>query len=211
MTAVAGPSTVRRLVSPAAVDLAAWCSVQHELQTTLRCCERLVHELVPAEDAAPGPGDGAADDVVVDALWSLALACYGRAFAPAAGDGAPLLTPDDVSASVGAAEAVQWHTVLLRLRDHHGDPVSNPRERFSVGVAQDEEGLAAGVTVSSASQPPVDVATVRQTGAVAFALAGLVETRIAAQQAAVLAGLGGASRADLDALETLVLDVSDPG
>ncbi len=211
MTAVAGPGEVRRLVSPAAAELAAWCSVQDELRTTLHCCERLVGELTAPGGDAPDPRTRASARVVVEALWSLALACYGRAFAATGGDGSPLLTPDDVAATVGATEAVEWHTVLLRLRDHHGDPVDNPRERFSVGVAQDDDGRAAGVAVTAATQPPVDVVTVRQTGAVAFALAELVETRIAGQQASVLAGLSGASRADLDALETLALDAEDGG
>ena len=39
---------------------------------------------------------------------------------------------------------LDWHKVLLRLRDHYADPAANPRERFTVGVTQDADGAPAG-------------------------------------------------------------------
>ena len=71
---------------------------------------------------------------------------------------------DDVAATQPGAEVLEWHRVLLRLRDHYADPAVNPRERFSVGVAQDADGAAAGVAITSVRQPLVDDLTVRQTG-----------------------------------------------
>jgi len=93
--------------------------------------------------------------------------------------------------------------VLLKLRDHYADPITNPRERFSVGVAQGPDGRAEGVGVTSARQPLVDDVTVRQTGAIAFAMSNLVNDRIAAQQETVFAEVKDTSEADLDTLARL--------
>ena len=77
---------------------------------------------------------------------------------------------------------LEWHRLLLQLRDHYADPAVNPRERFSVGVAQDAHGTPSGVAITSARQPLVDDLTVRQTGAIAYALSGLVNERIESRQ-----------------------------
>ena len=77
---------------------------------------------------------------------------------------------------------VEWHRLLLQLRNHYADPAVNPRERFSVGVAQDPNGPASGIAITSARQPLVDDLTVRQTGAIAYALSGLVDERIELRQ-----------------------------
>ena len=50
-------------------------------------------------------------------------------------------------------DAPEWHEVLMRLRDHYTDPVSSPRERFTVAVTQDVEGNPSGVAITSARQP----------------------------------------------------------
>ena len=49
-------------------------------------------------------------------------------------------------------------------------------------MTQDANGAASGVAITSARQPLVDDLTVRQTGAIAYALSGLVNERIEAQQ-----------------------------
>ncbi len=160
----------------------------------LQCCERLVTALA-----------GQQDDVTVESLWTTAMLSYARAFAP---DRSSSLTETDLAATGLEGDLVEWHQMLLRLRDHHADPAINPREIFSVGVAQDESGSASGVAITSARQPCVDDLTVRQTGAIAYALSQLVNERIEARQKEVLAGLEGVSRDDLDKL--VLLDVVDP-
>ena len=77
---------------------------------------------------------------------------------------------------------LEWHKVLLELRDHYADPAVNPRERFTVGVTQDASGPPSGVAITSVRQPLVDDLTVRQTGAIAYALSGLVDGRIEASR-----------------------------
>ncbi len=160
----------------------------------LLCCERLVAAL-----------PGQPDDVVVEALWTTAMLSYARAFGPGKGSA---LTEEDLTATKLEGDLVEWHHMLLRLRDHHSDPSVNPREIFSVGVAQDAQGAASGVAITSARQPSVDDLTVRQTGAIAYALSQLVNDRIEALQKQVLEGLEGTTRDDLDKL--VPLDVIDP-
>lgn len=202
MSAPSGLASIRRLDSEEASDLAGWCSVYDDLQTTLRCCERLVDELAQsARDPAGHP-----DEALVEGVWSLALMSYGRAFSTTGRGAAALLEEADVPTSVESPQALEWHAVLLRLRDHYTDPTTNPRQQFTVGVAQDEDGLAEGIAITSATQPPVDDFTVRQTGAVAFSLCALVDSRITELQSQLLATLAGLPREDLDAMEPVVME-----
>lgn len=183
--------TVRQLTDVDALALAELVEVFEDLQTLLRCCERLVTEL-----------EGAADEVVVEALWTTALLCYARCFT-GTGDGVAL-TEDDVASTHSAADkVVEWHRLLLRLRDHHAEPATNPRERFSVGVAQSPDGTAEGLAITSARQPLVDLLTVRQTGAIGYALSGLVNGRIEARQQQVFDGLKDRSKEELNTLDVL--------
>jgi len=132
---------------------------------------------------------------------------YGRCFAPRPrGTG---LTEDDVTATGLAGDVVGWHTVLMQLRDRAGDPVVNPRESFSIGASQDAGGHAEGIAVASTRQPGVDEVSVRQTGAVAYALSGVVDKRIAEQQGVVFAAVGAMARPALDKLP--VLHLEQPG
>jgi hypothetical protein len=74
-----------------------------------------------------------------------------------------------------------------------------------VGAAQDEQGKAAGIAVSSARQQPVDEVVVRQTGAIAFELSRLVDQRIVAQQQAVFGALGRMKPDELEHLPLLTV------
>lgn len=186
---------MRRLESDDASTLTELASTFEDLQTVLLCCERLVAAL-----AAQPP-----DDVVVEALWTTAMLSYARAFGP---DKGQALTEDDLAATKLEGDLAEWHHMLLRLRDHHADPSINPREIFSVGVAQDAQGAASGVAITSARQPSVDDLTVRQTGAIAYDLSQLVNDRIEASQKELFESLEGSTRDDLDKLEPL--DVVDP-
>ena len=189
--------TVRRVEGEAARGLAEFVERFDDLQSVLRCCERLVTELA---------ADGETDDVVVEAVWTTALLSYARCFS--ASDTGAQLTEDDLPADETGGEIVEWHRLLLQLRDHYAAPVTNPRERFTIGVTQDADGAASGVAITSVRQPLVDDLTVRQTGAIAYALRGVLDTRIESRQKEVLEELEKASRAELDQL--VELDVIDP-
>jgi len=198
-TAILPESGLRRLDSPGAAALAELIATFEDLQTVLRCCERLMSALAT--------GDGQSDDVLVEAVWTVALLSYSRCFSTV-GSGLAR-TEDDVTATQSAGDVLDWHRVLLQLRDHYADPAANPRERFSVGVAQDPEGALSGVAITSARQPLVDDVTVRQTGAIAYALSALVDDRIAAQQAKVFDELKHTPKSDLDRLSDLEVVRSD--
>lgn len=184
------PKALRRLDSLGAKALAELVATFDELQSVLRCCERLV--------AALAPDDGVPDDVLVEAVWTMALLSYTRCFTVSAAGTA--LTEDDITAAKAHGDALEWHRMLLRLREHYADPVVNPRERFSVGVAQDSNGAASGVAITSTRQPLVDDLTVRQTGAMAYALSALVDERITAQQQKLFAEVKETPRSVLDKL-----------
>jgi hypothetical protein len=195
----ATPGVLRRLNTASSSALVELAAIFEDLQTVLRCCERLVSELAA--------GDGEPDDVVVEAVWTVALLSYARCFQPPGAGMA--LTEDDLTGTQSHADVLDWHRVLLQLRDHYADPRTNPRERFSVGVAQNSDGAANGVAVTSTRQPLVDVLTVRQTGAIAFALSALVDDRITAQQEKVFGEVKNASKADLHKLPRLDVARSD--
>jgi hypothetical protein len=192
----APPSALRRLDTPSAMALAELMETFEDLQTVLRCCERLVSELA---------GEGAPDDLAVEGVWTMTLLSYARCFSP---DKQMALSEDDLTATQSHSEVLDWHRVLLQLRGHYADPVRNPRERFSVGVAQNLDGTATGVAVTSGRQPLVDDVTVRQTGAIAFGLSRLVNDRIAAQQEKVFGEVRDTPKADLDKLARL--EIADP-
>jgi hypothetical protein len=192
-TSTMAPKALRLLDSPGARALVDLVATFEELQTVLRCCERLVTEL--------GTDDGLPDDVLVEAVWTMALLSYARCFA--AGEAGTALTEDDIAAAKAHGDALEWHRVLVQLRDHYADPVVNPRERYSVGVAQDPNGAPSGVAITSSRQPLVDDLTVRQTGAIAYALSALVDERITAQQEKVFTEVKDTPKSTLDKLSQI--------
>lgn len=190
------PRTMRLLTSPDARELTRLMATFDDLQTVLRCCELLVTELARGDEADP---------LVVEAVWTLALLSYGRCFATSAGEA--VLSEDDVVAAHDQTQVLDWHRLLLRLRDHHANPDTNPREKFSVGAAQDDQGAVSGIALTSTHQPMVDDLTVRQAGAIAFALSEAVDRRIAERQRALLEQLSEVSVADLETLVRVELVV----
>lgn len=196
----APPLTARELRSPVALALSDLASIFDDLQFVLRCCERLLTEL------ARGP---ARDAVTVESLWVAALTSYARCFRP--GERSMGLKVTDLADTELKGEVVQWHALLGKLREHLVDGTVNPREAFTVGVAQSDEGRAEGVMLTSAVLPQVDEETVRQTGRLAFELSKLVDARIQEQQKAVLISAGNLSRETLDELTRIDVGVPAQG
>ena len=191
--APAAPATVRRLQSPAALALADLAAVFEDLQTVLACCERLVTELAAEEPS----------ELTLEAFWTTAVLSYGRCFSP--GPRGTGLTDADVTATGLAGDVLGWHRTLLKLRDRYSHPAVNPRETFSVGAAQDAGGHAEGIAVASSRQPALDEVSVRQTGAVAYALSRVVDERLTAQQSVVFTAVAAMARPALDKLPLLHL------
>jgi hypothetical protein len=193
------PTAVRRLTSPAALALADLAAVLEDLQTSLRCCERLMAEL---QSNGSGP-----DDLALEAFWTTAVLSYARCFAP--GPRGVGLTEDDVTATGLPGEVLGWHRALLQVRDRLADPATNPRESFTVGASQGATGHAEGVALASTRAGGVDEVSVRQTGAIAFALSRLVDERITAQQDVVFSAVAAMARPALDNLALVQLTHSD--
>ncbi|GAA1956373.1 hypothetical protein [Amycolatopsis minnesotensis] len=185
----ATPSAARELHSPAARKLAELTAIFDDLQFVLGCCERLVAELARGEER---------DDVVVEALWLAALTAYARCFR-ADGDGERLLVTD-LSGTELTGDVVEWHSMLGKLREHLVLAGANPREAFTVGASQAQDGKAAGIVVTSSTAPKVDDRTVRQTGGLAYALGRLVDERIVRQQEIVFGSVRDLPATALDEL-----------
>jgi hypothetical protein len=194
------PTSIRRVESDSATRLAGFVAAYDDLQTMLRACEALMTAL-----GDPTTGANAADDVVIESLWTLALLSYARAFADG-GDG-PAVTEDDLDDADSKGEVLKAHRVLLHLRDHHAHASMNPREVYTVGLVVDEtaddakSGTVIAVAVSSIRSPNVDSAAVRQAGAIAYQLCTSLDGRISALQEVILDEVKDLPRAELDAME----------
>lgn len=200
----AAPTSIRRLEgNEDGRRLARLVSAYDELQTVLRCCERLMTML--------RNGAGRADDVGVEALWTLALLCYARAFAT--GEGGAALTEADLTHRGDAGptgdtgDVLRWHRVLLQLRDRQADIRANPRESYTVGIAQDPSGAAIAVAVSSVPAPPLDEAAVRQAGAIAFPLCAVLDRRIDPLQKKILAAVRDIAPGELNRMDLVEVTV----
>jgi hypothetical protein len=190
------PTVVRTLSTPAASALADLTATFEELQTVLGCCERLVGAL-----AVPEP-----DAIIVESLWTTTVLSYSRCFA--AGPRGMGLTVADVTGTGLEGALEDWHGLLLRMRDHFADPAIDPRERFSVGVSRSGDGAPSGVAVTSVRQPRVDEVTVRQTGALAYALLRVVDERIGEQQQRVFETAEAMKQSELDKLPEVEVDIA---
>jgi hypothetical protein len=181
----APPTAVRRLDTPGAAGLAELAAVFEDLQYALRCCEHLVTEL-----ARPEP-----DPVAVEALWTGALLAYARCFSART---AVLTVADlDELEQEQPGEYAKLHAVLLKLRDHLASRHVNPREAFSIGAAQANDGTPTGVAVVSSPRPLVEESTVRLLGRLAYFLAGRIDARMQERQSEVLGEAAALSPAEL--------------
>jgi hypothetical protein len=190
----AAPNAVRRLDGTEAEELAGLAAVFDDLQYALRCCEHLIGAL-----AQPAP-----DDALAEALWTGALVAYARAFSPRA----KALTGDHLAELKLDGDVTGFHKAVLRLRDYYASRHVNPRESYTIGVAQKDNGSAAGVAVVGAQQARVDDTTVRQLGRIAYGLSGIVDARMhAAQQRVhlVAQGLDAARLARLPLVDVSVV------
>ena len=179
----AAPSTVRRIDGAEAGALIAQASVFEDLQYVLRCCEHLVTALAP-----PRP-----DPAFVEALWTGALVGYVRCFSGRQS----VLTEADLGELELDGDVTEFHGMIKKLRDHYASRHLNPRESFTIGVAQSNDGKPTGVAVVSTPRPLVDDTTVRLLGRVAYGLSGLLDARIQKAQNDVLGAAGKLSAADL--------------
>jgi hypothetical protein len=133
---------------------------------------------------------------MVEALWTGALVGYTRCFSGRSG----VLTDDDLGKLELDGDVREFHGMVKKLRDHYASRHVNPRESFTIGAAQANDGKPTGVAVVSAPRPLVDDTTVRLLGRVAYALSGLLDARMQETQARVLATAGNLSPAQLSKL-----------
>jgi hypothetical protein len=192
------PNTVRQLDLPEATELARLAAVFEDLQYVLRCCEHLVTAL-NAPDT--GPVQVETDSALVEALWTGALIGYVRCFTPRT----PVLTEDDLALLKLDGDVTAFHGMVKKLRDHYASRHVNPREAFTIGAAQANDGKPNGVAVVSTPRPIVDDTTVRLLGRIAYGLSGLVDARMQEAQSRVLGAAGALSPAELSTLPVVHL------
>lgn len=192
------PTNVRRLDGAEAAELATLAAVFEDLQYVLRCCEHLVTAL-NAPDTGPVQVD--TDTALVEALWTGALVGYVRCFSGQA----KVLTEADLGDLELNGDVPEVHAALKRLRDTYASRHVNPRESFTVGVAQGADGQVSGIAVTSTPTPVVDDATVRLLGRIAYALSALVDARMQRVQNAVLGVAAAMTPAQMNALPVVRL------
>lgn len=173
------PRSLARIDGPESAALATLTGVFDDLQYVLTCCEQLVAAL---DRPGTGAATAGADHAVVEALWTGALVGYVRCFSGRTG----VLTDQDVEALDLGEQTMAFHAALKKLRDHYASRHTNPRETITVGVVLAPDGAPQGVAVTSSPNPPLDPATVRSLGRIAYGLSGTIDTRIQQAQAAVL-------------------------
>ena len=192
------PETVRQLQMPAALALADLTAIFEDLTKVVGCCEQTLSVL---EQARPG-----ANEILVESLWTTALVSYRRCFS--AGKHGAGLSEQDLDETGLQGDVAEWHKTLEKLREHYVDTGVDPRESFVVGAAQDVDGNANGIAITSAPQPQLDETTVRQTGQLALELSRVVDQRIKTQQESVYNAARAMSPDDLSALA--LVHVADP-
>lgn len=193
------PRTVRRLDGPESAELAGLAAVFEDLQYVLRCCEHLVTAL-GSPDSGPVRVD--TDSALVEALWTGALIGYVRCFSAR---GAVLADKDLAELGLDG-DVGEFHSMVKKLRDHYASRHVNPREAFTIGAAQANDGKPTGIAVVSTPRPLVDDTTVRLLGRVAYALSGLIDARMQETQNRVLGAAGKLAPRELSRLPILHLD-----
>lgn len=194
----AAPSTVRELEIPEALELARLAAVFEDLQYVLKCCEHLVTALGSPDT---GPVRVQADDALVEALWTGALVGYVRCFSGRAA----VLADSDLKELQLDGDVTDFHNMVKKLRDHYASRHTNPRESFTIGAAQNNDGRPNGIAVISTPRPIVDDTTVRLLGRVAYGLSGLVDARMQETQNRVLGAAANLSPAELAKLRVVHL------
>jgi hypothetical protein len=192
------PSTVRELEIPEASELARLAAVFEDLQYVLKCCEHLVTALGSPDT---GPVRVQADDALVEALWTGALVGYVRCFSGRTA----VLADSDLKELQLDGDVTDFHNMVKKLRDHYASRHTNPRESFTIGAAQNNDGRPNGIAVVSTPRPIVDDTTVRLLGRVAYGLSGLVDARMQETQNRVLGAAANLSPAELANLRVVHL------
>jgi hypothetical protein len=202
--APAAPTSVRRIDVPESGELAQLAGVLDDLQYVLRCCEHLVTTLGGPES---GPVRVESDPALVEALWTGAVTGYVRCFSGRT----RTLTKDDLGELELDGDVTAFHDMVLTLRDHYASRHVNPRESYTIGVAQSNDGSPRGVAIVSTPRPQVDETTVRLLGRVAYGLSALVDARMTRSQNDVLGVARDMSPAQLSALPIMHLSGEEDG
>jgi hypothetical protein len=111
-----------------------------------------------------------------------------------------VLTEKDLEELELDGDVSEFHSLVKKLRDHYASRHVNPREAFTVGAAQSNEGKPTGIAVVSTPRPIVDDTTVRLLGRVAYALSGLIDARMQKSQNDVLGAAAKMSPMELSRL-----------
>ena len=166
------PELTVALDVPSARNLADKASVIQDLQFVMDACMRLLDEMAKPEDDR--------DEVVPLALWSAALAAYGRCFGAG---GRPGLTVEDVESLSLQGAVRKFHEWVIGERDRLTQHPADPFDAAKIGAILAPAGQqrqVQGVAVFSASRVLIDVTGVRQLGGLASELAK--QTAIKAQE-----------------------------
>lgn len=182
------------LNTPSARELAGHLAVHRDLLFVRECCERLL-VLFGSEDATP-------DSVLVDALWSTAVIAYARCFKDGRREYRP--QPSELAALPLEGEFIEFHELILKLRDKHIAHSVNPFEQVVVGAILSAPGASElkveGVATLMGRHFVADNIGISQLGHLAHAIAAVVAKKVESIQETVLAET---QAMDIDTLSAL--------
>jgi hypothetical protein len=179
---------------PSAQQLAGHFATHRDLLFVRECCGRLLQLLDSTE--------GEPDSVFVEALWTAALVGYSRCFKD--GKREYRLQTRDIAALPLEGEVVEFHQLMLDLRDKHIAHSVNPFEQIVVGAMLSPldapNRQVEGISTLMGRLVVVDRNAVWQLGNLAHAMATAVAEKVEKQTAIVLAET---QALDIDALYRL--------
>jgi hypothetical protein len=196
------PELTVALDVPSARNLADKASVIQDLQFVMDACMRLLDELARPEDDR--------DEVVPLALWSAALAAYGRCFGDGGSSG---LTVEDVEGLSLQGAVRKFHDWVIGERDRLTRHPADPFDAAKIGAILAPAGQprqVQGIAVFAASRVLIDVTGVRQLGGLASELAKQTAIKAEQQQDKLLTVARKLDIASLYALPPLSAQAAPP-
>ncbi len=179
---------------PSARDLAGHSAVHRDLVFVTQCCS-LLTQLMDHSGGEPNP-------LVAEALWSAAVIAYARCFKDGKRKYRP--QPADIEALGLEGEVLDFHNLILALRDKHVAHSVNPFEQLAVGAvlspADAPDRRVEAISVLGMRLAAHECDGVWQLGNLACHMADAIGASIQQQTSAVLAE---AQALDVDALYAL--------
>lgn len=175
------PMPIVALDLPSARDLAGRVGVYQDLVRVAGFCNKLL-QLMDSADDEPDP-------LLGEALWSTAIITYSRCFTGGKREYRP--QPDDIAALPLEGDVLEFHNLILNLRDKHIAHSVNAFEEVLIGAVlsplDSSERKVEGITTLARRLIMHDQQGVWQLGNLARLMAAAMAAKLDEQTGVVLA------------------------